>query len=124
MLATLLYDILSWFLSILDLLFPVLNSLPGGPKFFSEGYGNPKIYFDRRNIVLQSLRANSYNFERKNMELVERSRDSQVITSEGQFQLAKQQDAQHIKFQKTVTAKYIKIILKSCHEIRVYFGAC
>ena len=86
MLLALLYDILSWFLSIPDFLFLLLNSLPGGPKFFPNGYGNPKVYFDRRNSVLKSLADGSYDFEQKKAELVELEKGDGIVTFAGQFQ--------------------------------------
>lgn len=81
-----LYDILSLFLGIPDLLFPLVNILPLGPKFFSKGYGNPKIYFDRRNYTLKALADGTYDFERKEVvELVEQKRGSGIVTFRGQF---------------------------------------
>lgn len=86
MIKGILYDLLSLFLSIPDLLFPLVNSLPGGPKFFSKGYGNPKIYFARRNYTLKALVDGTYDFDRKEVvELVEEKRGSGIVTFRGQF---------------------------------------
>mmetsp|Transcript_22571 Transcript_22571/g.41990 ORF Transcript_22571/g.41990 Transcript_22571/m.41990 type:complete len:366 (-) Transcript_22571:797-1894(-) len=85
MLLALVNDLLSWCLGIPDRLFPLLNSFPGGPKFFSQGYGNPKIFFDRRSYILDSLRDETYDFQMKGFELDETQADSKIVMSKGKF---------------------------------------
>ena len=86
MIFQVLCQVASWILSIPDALFPLLNILPGGPRFFSGGYGNTKIYFNRRNNVIQSLSNGTSMLNSSTIQLVQSNRDGGIVLSNGQFQ--------------------------------------
>ncbi|CAB9527285.1 Uncharacterized conserved protein (DUF2048) [Seminavis robusta] len=90
-----LWEFWSWLLSIPDLVFPIVNSLlPWGPKFFSQGYGDPDIYFKRlhQTIAAAAGGANGPYMtqhalkEGKNLHVKETRRKNGLVYYQGTFQ--------------------------------------